>query len=126
LQRSQSIIQEKERYYRDLLPETKLNEEVAGFLFKYSKTNKTVLVTGGRENRVTATLACHGLTDKFNHIFCRQLSDYENLINKYSNAVYCLNILPQNILVFENEKREINDAIKAGIPPHNIIEIINY
>ena len=44
------IIQEKEEYYDDFLHETKLIEEVADILFKYSKSHKTVLVTSVQNN----------------------------------------------------------------------------
>jgi phosphoglycolate phosphatase-like HAD superfamily hydrolase len=120
------IVQQKEKYYKNFLTETTLVKAVAGILFKYFQTNKTVLVTNCRENRVALTLEYHKLTDKFSHIFCRQLSDYGNHINKYRNAIDCLNILHQDILVFENEKIEADDAIKAGIPNDNIIEFFNF
>jgi beta-phosphoglucomutase-like phosphatase (HAD superfamily) len=120
------IIKMKENCYQDFLSETKLIIPIIDILFKYSKTNNTVLVTNCRENRVTATLTYHGLNDKFSHICCRQLSDYGNHSNKYSDAIDCLNILPQNILVFENEKMEINNVINAGIPSDNIVEFFNF
>jgi beta-phosphoglucomutase-like phosphatase (HAD superfamily) len=122
----ENIIQEKERLYEEFLSETKLINPVVNILFKYSKTNKTVLVTSCRENRVMKTLKYHGLTDKFSNLFCRQHSENRIRVNKYSNAIEKLNIKPQSIIVFENEKTEVKDAIKAGIPPHNIIEFINF
>src|SRR5690606_14668217 len=45
------IIQKKEEYYNDFLHETKLKTKIADILFKYSKTNKTVLVTNCRKDR---------------------------------------------------------------------------
>jgi beta-phosphoglucomutase-like phosphatase (HAD superfamily) len=119
------IIEEKDRYYNDFLSKTKLIKDTFDILFKYSKTNKTVLVTNCRENRVLETLKYHRITDKFSNLFCRQHSENRTRINKYSNAIAKLNILPQSVIVFENEKIEIDDAINAGIPSHNIIEFIN-
>lgn len=115
------IIQEKEKFYKDFLPETKLINLVADILLKYSKTNKTVLVTNCRKDRVSVTLNYFGLTDKFSKIFHRQLNGSENRLNKYENAISHLNISTQSVIVFENEKSEINDALLAGIPIQNII-----
>jgi beta-phosphoglucomutase-like phosphatase (HAD superfamily) len=117
------IVQQKEKFDKDFLTETKPIKAIEEILYRYSQTNKTVLVTNCRENRVTMILNYHRLTDKFSHIFCRHLSDSGTRINKYSNAINRLNILPQNIVVFENEEMEINDAIKAGIPSDNIIDV---
>jgi phosphoglycolate phosphatase-like HAD superfamily hydrolase len=120
------IIEEKERCYNDFLSKTKLIKDTTDILFQYSKTNKTVLVTNCRENRVMETLKYHGLTDQFSNLFCRKHPEINTRINKYSNAIAKLNILPQSVIVFENEKIEIDDAIKAGIPNHNIIEFHNF
>ncbi len=117
----EGIIQEKERYYKDYLYETKLNKLVADILLQYSPKNRTVLVTNCRKDRVFLTLNYHGLIDKFSNIFYRQVTDTENKINKYENAISHLNIFPNSVIVFENEKSEVNDAILAGIPTQNII-----
>jgi beta-phosphoglucomutase len=117
------IIQEKERFYKNYLSETTLNEVIVNELFKYSKTNKTILVTNCREDRALMTLNYYGLADKFNNIFCRNAIDGENRINKYEKAILYLNILPKSVIVFENEKREIDDAMRAGIPNENILNL---
>ena len=46
----EKIIQEKEEYYNDFIHETKLKTEIADILIKYSKTNKTILVTNCRKD----------------------------------------------------------------------------
>jgi len=117
------IIQEKERYYKDFLPKTKLNKLIADILSRYSKTNKCVLITNCRKDRALMTLNYFGLTDKFSNIFYRQLDNNETKINKYQNAISCLSVLPRAVIVFENEQSEIADAIKAGIPDKNIISM---
>lgn len=109
------IVQEKEDYYNDFIHETRLNTEIAAILFKYSKTNKTVLVTNCRKDRALLTLNYHGLTDKFSHLIFRQISENGTKINKYENAVLVLGILPKSVIVFENEEAEIIDAQKAGV-----------
>ena len=119
----EKIIQEKERYYGDFLYETKLNKFIANILLKYSKTNKCVLITNCRKDRALITLDYFDLTDKFSNIFYRQLDDNEKKINKYQNAISCLNISPRVVIVFENEQPEILDAIETGIPAENIFSI---
>lgn len=117
------IIQEKEEYYNDFIHETKLNTEIANILFKYSKTNKTVLVTNCRKDRAMTTLKYFGLDDKFSNIFCREFDDNGNKINKFQNAILKLGVPPNFVIAFENEESEIADAQKAGI--QKIIKIIN-
>lgn len=116
------IIQEKEEYYNDFIHETKLNTEIANILFKYSKTNKTVLVTNCRKDRAMTTLKYFGLDDKFSNIFCREFDDNGNKINKFQNAILKLGVPPNFVIAFENEESEIADAQKAGI--QKIIKII--
>ena len=109
------IIQKKEEYYNDFIHETKLNTEIANILFKYSKTNKTVLVTNCRKDRAMTTLKYFGLDDKFSNIFCREFDDNGNKINKFQNAILKLGVPPNFVIAFENEESEIADAQKAGI-----------
>lgn len=109
------IIQEKETYYNDFLHETKLNAEIVDILFRYSKTNKTVLVTNCRKDRAITTLKHFGLDDKFNDIFCREFDAKGKKINKFQNAILRLGVPPNLIIAFENEESEIADAKKAGI-----------
>lgn len=117
------IIQQKEEIYKEHLSQTKLIKSVADILIEYSKTNKTVLVTNCRKDRALMTLNYHNLTDKFSNIFFRQISDNEDRINKYKNAISSLSLSAQKVIVFENEKPEIEDAINAGIRIDNIIVI---
>jgi beta-phosphoglucomutase len=115
------IIKEKETYYSDFLPETILNEMIAEILFKYSKTNQTVLVTNCRKDRAINTLNHFKLIDKFHYIFYRQFTNNEEKVNKFQNAISKLGVQPNFVIVFENEISEINDAKIAGIPSNNII-----
>lgn len=109
------IIQKKEEYYNYFLHEIKLNTKNKNILFKYSKTNKTVLVTNCRRDRALATLRHFGLEDKFNDIFYREFGDNEKKINKFENAILKLGVPPNFVIAFENEDSEIADAQKAGI-----------
>lgn len=117
------IVKQKEKNYKINLNKTKLIKSVVDVLIKYSKTNKTVLVTNCREDRALMTLNYHNLTNKFSHLFFRQISDKGNRINKYENALKHLKLSAQNMIVFENEEDEINDAILVGIDINNIIKL---
>jgi len=119
----EKIIQLKEENYKEHLSKTKLNKSVADILIRYSKTNKTVLVTNCREHRALVTLNYHNLTNKFSNLFFRQISDNENRINKFKNAISRLSLSAQMIVVFENEQQEIEDAIHAGISINNVLSI---
>lgn len=105
------IIQAKERFYSDFLSETKIINEVADFLSKYSTTNKTVLVTNCREKRVTATLDYYGLADKFSKIYSRQLTDTGQRINKYNSA-----IAPYPEAVLQNATNQLSTILQADLP----------
>ncbi len=109
------IIKEKEEYYNDFLHEIKLNKANVDILIKYSKTNKTVLVTNCRKDRAVTTLKHFGLLDKFSEIFYREFSDNDKKINKFQNAILKLGVPPNFVIAFENEENEITDAQKAGI-----------
>ena len=117
------IIQQKEINYGNHLSHTKLNDSVVNILIRYCKTNKTVLVTNCREDRAMKTLCYHNLIDKFSHLFFRQSSEKENRINKYKNAINLMSLSAYKVIVFENEKQEIEDAILAGISGNNILSL---
>ena len=119
----EKIINLKNELYIFHLSETKLNDLLADLLRKYSKTNKTILVTNCLKERALMTLEYHKLIDNFSYKFYKQITDNNDKINKYSNALISLEIPPTSVLVFENEKSEINTAILAGIPFQNIISI---
>lgn len=117
------IIQAKEKYYEGFLHEAKLITKTVNLLLKYSKTNKTVLVTNCRKERAEVTLNHFGIADKFSEMFFRQFSNEDKKTNKFQNAISMLGVHPDIIVVFENEETEIDDALNAGIPSQNIIII---
>jgi beta-phosphoglucomutase len=119
----EQIIQEKEQWYKNYLFQTKINKLIADILLQYSQTHRTVLVTNCRKDRVFLTLNYHGLNDKFSYIFYRQPNNTKNNMNKYENAIAHLNISANSVIVFENDKSEIDNAILAGIPTKNIVNI---
>lgn len=109
------IIQEKERCYKDYLPDTTLIKENVELLLKYSVSNKTVLVSNCRKERVWETLSYYGLVDKFTYMFYRETCQGARRFNKYRKAINQLGVSPDDIVAFENEKSEIADAMEAGI-----------
>lgn len=111
----EKIIREKEEYYNDFIHETKLNTEIADILIKYSKTNKTILVTNCRKDRAMTTLKHFELDDKFSNIFCREFGDNNKKVNKFQKAISKLGVPPNLVIAFENEESEIADAKNAGI-----------
>lgn len=118
------IAQEKEKYYRDFLMHTTVNTAVVDILSKYSKTNRTVLVTNCREERAIMTLKYHGLFDKFTDFIFKissQPSNNNDKINKFQYAIQSMRISPRLVVVFENDKSEIKEALNAGILINNIV-----
>ena len=109
----QKIIQQKEMNYKKYLSQTKLNKLIVDILIKYSKTNKTVLVI----------LNYYDLTNKFSHLLFSQNLENRNTVNKYKNAINSLGLSTHNIVVFENDITEINNAKSVGILTNNIIRI---
>jgi len=117
------IIQLKEENYKDNLSKTLINKTVVDILVRYSQTNKTVLVTNCRQDRALITLDYHNLIDKFDVLFFRQTPDKENRSNKFKYAISHLGLQAQTIIIFENEKQEIDDALSSGILIDNILKI---
>jgi beta-phosphoglucomutase-like phosphatase (HAD superfamily) len=119
----QEIIKLKERFYFENIGQTKLLPFANEILNKFFELNTTVLVTNCREDRAILTLNQHCLTDKFKHKIFRKSIDKDYHVNKFRNALSYLNLNPNNVVVFENELFEIDEALKAGIPESNIITI---
>lgn len=118
----EKVVIEKERYYKDYLHTTKINPLSIKILNNYYKKNKIYLVTNCLKDRVFETLNYHNLIYKFDYIFYREINDNEN---KFIKAIERLNILPEWIMVFENDEIEKNNAIKSWILEDNVILIPN-
>lgn len=109
------IIQKKEIFFQDYLPETKLIMDKFNILDKYFKTNKTILVTNCNKDRAIKTLDFHGLANKFCNLFFRETNIVETKFDKYRTAIEALSLSPRDIIAFENEENEIIKAIGSGI-----------
>jgi beta-phosphoglucomutase len=119
----EDIIRLKELYYSDYITQTKIITFANDILTQYSVSNTTVLVTNCREERAVETLNQHNLIDKFTHLFFRKSIDKDFHVNKFENALTSLNINPINVIAFENEVFELEEAIRAGIPFENVISV---
>lgn len=111
------IINMKENYYDEFLPYTELNEVVFDVLIKCLESNRCILVTNCRENRASSILNYYNLTLKFDSIFCKEdmADNFSIVMNKFKNVIEKMNVLPKNVIVFENTLQEIKNALKAGI-----------
>ena len=107
----------KDLYYKDFIFLTKINEYIKNVLVGAFKTNKTILVTNANKNRVSMLLDHHSLSCYFSHIFINKKQ------NKFSNLLNFYNLNPKKIILFENEKTEIQKAISVGILAENIVEV---
>ncbi len=117
-----NIIEKKEIFYEDYVREIKLNTAMYHILNYYHTTNRIFLVTNCRKDRALKILQHYNLYGKFEKIFY-QKCDNGKMINKFKHAISYLNIIPETVIVFENEQSEIMNAVDAGIPEENIILI---
>lgn len=116
------IINEKENLYFSYLKETKIIPATINILKTYSKTNRTVLVTNCRKKRALETLTYHGINNLFSDFcFRSEENNSSNKVNKYQNALMQIGAFPKQIIVFENDVNEIEDALKTGIKNINPI-----
>lgn len=113
------IVKLKEINYINNLTFTKLITKVSSLVDKYSGKNKLVLITQSRKARAEATLRYHNLLDKFDYKF------FGNDTNKFKNALETMDVGPEEVIVFENDMTEYEEAINAGIPRDNILLIKN-
>lgn len=118
------IVALKMEYFREHLPDTKVNDELVDFLRRCKTTNMTVLVSTCREHRAIETLRYHGLLELFSQLLCReQLLVQPESINKYAGAMLLLGVEPNSVLVCEGEAEDIEKAVHAGIPRKNIVSV---
>lgn len=106
------IIQLKQILFQPDL--TTLNKELVDILCKYSRTNRTVLVTNCDKERATNVLKYHKLFDRFSDMIFGKQENGEKQ-NKYQQTIRTLNIVPESIIVFEQDPKNIADARKSGI-----------
>lgn len=80
-------------------------------------------MTNCLKDRALLILNYYDLTNKFSHLLFSQNLENRNTVNKYKNAINSLGLSTHNIVVFENDITEINNAKSVGILTNNIIRI---
>lgn len=107
----------KAKIYPKYLAYTKINEKLVDFLKSFYKKNHIYLNTNASQARVELLLHYHKLEDLFALIFCNTWG------NKYQNLIDKLNLKAQFIIAFEDDEKEILNALKAGLQTKNIIKV---
>jgi beta-phosphoglucomutase len=115
------IIQLKNFLVHEFLSETFVNSEVIEQFISISEVKKIVLVTNANSERAMDTMRFHGLDRYFSDVFC---SDHRiGYSNKYQHSIDALRADAFNVQVFENEDKEIANAITSGVLRKNIIKV---
>lgn len=117
-----AIISLKGALYEEFLSETKLNHDLVNVLcHSVSNNQQTVLVTNANRARALLTLKHHGIVSYFNQMFFGNCVTDQR--TKYEHAICSLKIDPEQVIIFENDLKEINHALSTGVLSHNIIYI---
>lgn len=115
------IIQIKNELNNEFLSETFVNSEVVDAFITMSETKNLILVTNAQSKRALQAMKFHGLDQYLSTMFC---SDKRSLnANKYQHAIESLATEPENIMLFENEDKEILNALQSGIQKRNIFKV---
>ena len=102
------IIKLKEKYYLEFIDKTHPNTPLINLLKQYN-TNKKFLVTKCSKERGIQTLTYHNLLSFFYDVI------YATTNNKYREVI--------DIIIFEDDNLEIENALKTGILNQNIMKI---
>lgn len=117
------IIELKNNLFDKYLNETKLNSITFKVLQKYSGINTIVLSTNSHKKRAIKVLNFHNIFDKFNYRFYSDDIKSKQEMSKFEYVIKQIKTLAKNMIIFENEKLEINIALSLGILPENIVSI---
>lgn len=112
------IISKKQEIYSKYIYFSKKIEENVSILKRFSKINRIILVSNCRRARGMETLEYHQLDKYFYRMFFledRMLSE-----NKYENAIRDLGVSSHDIIAFEDDDKEIENAQKVGIKDINV------
>lgn len=109
----QKVLSQKQKIYHSFLNQTVLNEP----LFKLLKnSNRDVfLVSNADENRANSLIEYHHLRYLFKEkIFCPAIP------NKYEFALKKLNLLPDSVLIFDDDELQLQQAATLGLQPSQL------
>lgn len=107
----------KDEIYNNFMDQTVVNKNLKQIIIDFYKTNRIFLITNANRNRVFQLLKYHSLNSYFFEIFIN------SSLNKYQNIIKIYNLNPKDLVVFENEEKEIHNALDVGIPFKNIIKV---
>ena len=110
------IIKLKEKYYLEFIDKTHPNTPLINLLKQYN-TNKKFLVTKCSKERGIQTLTYHNLLCFFYDVI------YATTNNKYREGIEIYSLNPTDIIIFEDDNLEIENALKTGILNQNIMKI---
>jgi beta-phosphoglucomutase-like phosphatase (HAD superfamily) len=115
------IIQLKNKLTNDFLSKTFVNSKVVEAFISMSETKRTVLVTNASFDRAMQTMKFHGLDRYLDAMFCsgHRSSD----ANKYQHAIETLGASTKNIVLFENEDKEVLNALNSGVQKQKIFKV---
>lgn len=116
------IIKAKEQFYKTNVSNVKVNSSLLTILNQTATTHKSYIVTNATKDRAAYTLNYTGVVNQFESIISIE-EDKEKLGNKYLLAISKLKVNPAFVVVFENEDKEIANAIQAGILKSNIVKV---
>lgn len=112
-----AIIAEKERLYSINIDLAKPITNTVKLLKYYSVHNKIYIITRCLKKRAVETVRHFNLLNHVNDLISSKS------LNKYEEAINILDLNPKDIIVFEDDDKEIDDCIKVGILEKNIIKI---
>jgi len=115
------ICEVKKNLYAQYLNQTILLP-AADILQQYAHKYRTILATKADRRRAEETLSYHNLSECFTDAFYKD--DFQSTTNKYQHIIETLDLDPTNIVVFENEDIEIQNAIKASICEAGIVPLL--
>ena len=107
----------KDEIYNNFIDQTIVNKNLKRIIINFYKTNKIFLITNANKNRVFQLLKYHSLSAYFFKVFIN------SSLNKYQSIIKTYNLNPNDLVVFENEAIEIQNALDAGILFKNIVKV---
>lgn len=99
----------KESNYRKFLQLTCLNLEIFNLIKQFYRENQIILLTNASQKRVMLLLEYYDIAKYFSHIYCNTEG------NKFANLVRTFGFEVGSLVVFENEDKEVCNALMAGV-----------
>lgn len=110
----------KAKYFMECIAETRLNMALADLITQYCGKNTMVLVTCCRKKRAVIVLEHHKLLKCFARLICWEDLPQSEPSSKYESAIKLMELSQEAVVIFENDKRCIEEAVLAGVPKSNI------